>query len=93
MKALLSSIVDLHVTENVTISNPSSARNMERCIWRIWNEGNAPITVTLGNQFNFGTNITEIPAIPAGKVGYVAAICRTAGLTRWDVVSADLFPI
>ncbi len=87
-----SEIQDITAAGSFTLANPTNPTNGQKKNWRIFNNTGSPITVTLGNKFNFGDNVTSFSTVAAGEVAYLAARYRTLGaVTKWDVLATDAF--
>jgi hypothetical protein len=72
---------------NLTVNNPSGTpNNMQAFTLRINNSGGSAITISLGTIYRFGTLITALSQVAAGKANYITFRYDSTD-TKWDVVA------
>jgi len=72
---------------NRTLSNPTNSTNGKRIIWRIEQDATGGRTITLGNKFRLGTDITSVVlSTSPGITDYIGAIYNAQD-DKWDVIA------
>jgi hypothetical protein len=71
---------------NITINNPTNADDGKLLLIGIENTSAGEITVTGGNKFRFGSDITSLSNIAAGKINYIGIRYHETD-DKWDVIS------
>jgi len=72
---------------NRTLSNPTNSTSGKRIIWRIKQDATGGRTITLGNKFRLGTDITSVVLSTAPSItDYIGAIYNAQD-DVWDVIA------